>query len=67
MENINVLVELINNLGFPMVMVGYFIWDKSKLTNKLVQAIDNNNLILSKLLAKLNASSIEDEVYRHEE
>lgn len=67
MENVNVLVELINTMGFPIVMVGYFIWDKTKVTNKLVQTIDNNNLILSKLLAKLNASSIEEEVKHHEE
>ena len=50
--------QLISNLGFPIVMVGYFIWDKTKTTNKLVEAINNNNTILARLLERLNASEV---------
>lgn len=62
--DINILTEVINTMGFPIVMVGYFIWDKTKVTNKLVNTIDNNNLILSKLLMKLEAGEL---VVKHEE
>lgn len=56
--DIATIQQLISNLGFPIVMVGYFIWDKTKTTNKLVEAINNNNLILTRLLEKLDASEI---------
>lgn len=51
---LNTITNLINTMGFPIVMVGYFIWDKWKVTSQLVQAINNNNTILTKLLAKLD-------------
>lgn len=57
--DINIITEVINTMGFPIVMVGYFIWDKTKVTNKLVNTIDNNNLILSKLLMKLDEGELE--------
>lgn len=52
--DINTITEIISNLGFPVAMVLYFIWDKYKVTSNLVQAINNNNKILSMLLAKLD-------------
>lgn len=51
---INEVTEIISNLGFPVAMVLYFIWDKYKVTSNLVQAINNNNKILSMLLTKLD-------------
>ncbi len=51
---INEVTEIISNLGFPVAMVLYFIWDKYKVTSGLVQAINNNNKILSMLLTKLD-------------
>ena len=51
---ITLIKDLISNLGFPIVMVGYFIWDKTKVTNKLVEVINNNNVILNKLISKLD-------------
>ena len=48
------ITSLVSNLGFPIVMVGYFIWDKTKVTNKLVEVINNNNVILNKLISKLD-------------
>ena len=55
------LVELINTMGFPITMVLYFIWDKSRVTNQLTSAINNNNLILEKLLTKLDLEDIKHE------
>ena len=52
--DINTITEIISNLGFPVAMVLYFIWDKYKVTSNLVQAINNNNKILSRLLTKLD-------------
>ena len=52
--DINSITEIISNLGFPVAMVLYFIWDKYKVTSNLVQAINNNNKILSMLLTKLD-------------
>lgn len=62
MENINIITELINTMGFPIVMVGYFIWDKTKTTNKLINVIDNNNKILNKLMIKLGAEELTEEM-----
>ena len=50
---INEINEIISTLGFPVAMVLYFIWDKYKVTSNLVQAINNNNKILTMLLTKL--------------
>ena len=52
--DINTITEIISNLGFPVAMVLYFIWGKYKVTSNLVQAINNNNKILSMLLTKLD-------------
>ena len=53
-NEINEINEIISTLGFPVAMVLYFIWDKYKVTSNLVQAINNNNKILSMLLTKLD-------------
>ena len=52
--SINEINEIISTLGFPVAMVLYFIWDKYKVTSNLVQAINNNNKILTMLLTKLD-------------
>ena len=52
--DLSTITEIISNLGFPVAMVLYFIWDKYKVTSNLVQAINNNNKILTMLLTKLD-------------
>ena len=59
--DINTFTQLINSIGFPIAMVVYFIWDKTRLTNQLTDAINNNNLILEKLLTKLDLEDIKNE------
>ena len=51
---INEINEIISTLGFLVAMVLYFIWDNFKVTSNLVQAINNNNKILTMLLTKLD-------------
>ena len=60
--SINVIYDLISNLGFPIAMVAYFIWDKTKITNQLTQAITNNNAILQRLLDRLDSNDLADKV-----
>ena len=60
--DINVLQELINTMGFPIVMVGYFIWDKTKVTNTLVKAIQDNTIVMNRLLSKLDAEELTDNI-----
>ena len=61
MENFDLIRELINTMGFPIVMVGYFIWDKTKNTKHLADVIENNNMILQKLLTKLDKEDLAHE------
>ena len=60
--DINVIQELINTMGFPIVMVGYFIWDKTKVTNNLVKAMQDNTTVMNKLLSRLDADYLTKEV-----
>ena len=62
MPDVNLITELINNMGFPIVMVGYFVYDKYKTTNKLINVIENNNTILNKLLMKMGHGELADEM-----
>ena len=50
MEIIDIISQLLANLGFPVAMVVYFIWDKTKITSELTEAINNNNIILTRIL-----------------
>lgn len=59
--DVGTITTIINNLGFPIAMVGYFIWDKYKSTAGMVETIkalqetvNNNTLVLSKLLVKMD-------------
>ena len=58
MDGVQILTDLINNMGFPIAMVAYFIWDKTKVTNQLVTAINNNNVILQKLLSVIGRDDL---------
>lgn len=64
-ETMNYIMELINSLGFPIAMVGYFIWDKYKTTSSMIETIralqetiSNNTLVLNKLLVKMDKEDL---------
>lgn len=62
MEVIEILVDLIKEVGFPIAVVIYLFWQqaKDKLINReerqgFVNAIENNTLVIQKLTDKLDA------------
>lgn len=61
MENISILEEVISTMGFPIVVCGvlfWYIWKTQKAhteeVDKLRESIDNNTIILTKLLERLD-------------
>lgn len=57
MEMMGLIKEAINSLGFPIVMVGYFIFDKYKTTQPMVSAVNNMNTWMQILSQKLDIES----------
>lgn len=55
------LISIFDNVGFPVAMVIYFIWDKNNTTNTLVTAINNNTKILTRLMNRINCSDLYEE------
>lgn len=58
MDILQLIEQTINNLGFPIAMVVYFIWDKNKTLQPVVDAVNNNSKILEKLLVKIDAEEL---------
>lgn len=58
MEYIDLVKDVINNLGFPITMVGYFIWDKQKTMQPLIDSINNMNQLLAILCDKLDLKEV---------
>lgn len=61
MENISILEEVISTMGFPIVVCGvlfWYIWKTQKShceeVDKLRESIDNNTIILTKLLERFD-------------
>ena len=50
--------DIINNMGFPIAMVAYFIWDKYKTMQPMIDAINNNTKILTVLCDKLELKEV---------
>ena len=61
MEYIDVIKDLIKTMGFPIVMVAYFIYVKKTRTQALIQAIENNTNVITKLCTKLGVEADEAE------
>lgn len=55
----NELINLITNNGVAVAMLVYFIYDKTQISNKMTDAINNNNLLMQKLIMLLGK---EDEI-----
>lgn len=61
MNDVSLLQELVGSLGFPIAMVFYFIYDKYKTMQPMIDAVNNNTLILNRLLTKLDKEELLDE------
>ena len=53
--------QLVNELGVPVAMLIYFIYDKTTTTKNLTTAIENNTAILSKILEHFRIEDNENE------
>lgn len=58
--DINMIQNLISNFGFPIVMVGYFIWDKQKTMQPLIESINNMNTLLHVLIEKFDIRGVDE-------
>lgn len=53
-------INMISDLGFPVAMVVYFIWDKNNSNKSMIQAINTQNKILNKILVKLGCYDLSE-------
>ena len=51
MEYIELFRELINSVGFPIAMVIYFMWDKNKSNEKMINSLKESSQLISDTLA----------------
>lgn len=56
--DINIIRDLISNLGFPIVMVAYFIYDKYHTTSPLIEAINQNTTVIARLMTKIGKDDL---------
>ena len=56
-----VITGIVSELGFPIAMVVYFIWDKNNTNKSMIKAINTQNKILNKILIKLGCYDLIDE------
>ena len=54
------LASYIADLGFPVAMVIYFIWDKNNSNKTMIQAINNQTKVLNKILVKLGCYDLSE-------
>lgn len=55
---VETVTTLISTLGFPIVMVGYFIYDRDRTVRPLIDAINGMNTVLSNLLTKIDSEEL---------
>lgn len=53
-NTITALLQAIKDVGFPIVMCLYFIWDKSKTQKEFKAVLDNTYAVLTAMSAKLD-------------
>lgn len=49
----NLISDAINMFGFPALMVAYFMYDRAKTITPMINAVNNNTLVISKLADKI--------------
>lgn len=54
MEVVEEFVKVITNVGFPIAMCIYMLFENKKNTEKLTDAVNNNTIIMQKILTKLD-------------
>lgn len=56
--DVTTVIDLIMNNGVSIAMIAYFIYDKNKTTQPLVDAINNNTHILTRLLDSMHKTDL---------
>lgn len=54
MDVVEEIVKVITNVGFPIAMCIYMLFENKKNTEKLTDAVNNNTIIMQKILTKLD-------------
>lgn len=54
MEEMNFIIQAVGSIGFPIVACGYLMTTFKKSMENLSEIIGNNNVVLARILEKLN-------------
>lgn len=58
MENIQVIITAISTVGFPIVCAAALFWKSNHTEKDLVDALNNNTLVMQKLCDKLDIGGL---------
>lgn len=53
MDWVNIVKDLVSTVGFPIVVVGFLLWERMTTTKELTKAIANNTEVIAKLSDRL--------------
>ena len=65
-DTINVIMQLVSNLGFPIIMVGVLVYYIYKMMNPLVNAINQMTKAIDEILDRLDDLERNQEKYMDE-
>ena len=54
MEIINLILQAISTVGFPIVVTGFLLWERKTTTEKLTETIANNTKVIELLIDEMN-------------
>lgn len=53
-EIINLILQAISTVGFPIVVTGFLLWERKTTTEKLTETIANNTKVIELLIEELD-------------
>lgn len=54
MEIMDAIKDVICTVGFPIVVTGFLLWERMTTTKELIKTIQNNTMVIDKLINKLD-------------
>lgn len=54
MEEMNLIIQAVGSIGFPIVACGYLMTTFKTTMDHVAEVLGNNNLLLARILEKLN-------------
>lgn len=61
MEIINLILQAISTVGFPIVVTGFLLWERKTTTEKLTETIANNTKVIELLIDEINDNKRREE------